>query len=152
MLLYPTNSAYFIFDLKNKRSLLLTCTINQHRQQHRRQEDDHDRRALPRASRRQSLAEVQRSRIVVGGCTAHGAAWRKNGSRIAAVVALQRVFGGRRARRSTFVFNRWSFVDIYGRKEEEGKINIRIQLELCVWLSFAKVLCVCLNAPCLGAW
>lgn len=54
----------------------LTCTINQHRKQHRRHRTDHDRRAFPRAPRSESLAEVQRCRIVVGGGAAHGAAWR----------------------------------------------------------------------------
>lgn len=125
----------------------LTCTIDQHRQQHRRQHADHDRRAFPRAPRRQSLAKVQRRRIVVRRCAAHGAARWQNGSRVAAVVALQCVLGGRRARRATFVFNRWSFVDIYVRRRRRGQ---KLISEFSNDLRTYCVCFVCSNTPWRG--
>lgn len=111
----------------------LTCKEYQHAEQQHAEQNDDDGGALPRAARRQSLAEVQRRAVVVRGGAAHGAAWRQHRSGVAAVVALQRVLGRSRARRAALVFNRRSFVDICAAKkmdektEKENNVNIEFK-------------------------
>lgn len=123
---------------RNKKTAGLTGEEYQHGQQQHAEQNDDDGGALPRAPRHQTLAEVQRRGVVMRGGAAHGAARRQHRARVAAVVALQRVFGGRRARRPALVFNRRSFVDICGI--HKANINIEFNPHLC-----ANCVCVCVK-------
>lgn len=84
----------------------LTRKEYQHREQQHTEQNHNDGGAFPCATRRQTFAKVQRCRVVMRWGAAHGAARRQHRPRVAAIVALQRVFGGRRTRRPAFVFDR----------------------------------------------
>lgn len=128
---------------KKKKKKTHTRKEYEHGQQQHAEQNHHDGGAFPCAARRQTLAEVERRGVVMRWGAAHGAARRQHRPRVAAIVALQCVFGGRRARRPAFVFDRRSFVDICGKHGESRAENKRT---LISYLTLILCVCVCTSA------